>query len=175
METTKKEDDVRTWLRQNGHPQIATLIDEIISEWKSKGKRTRRNWWDVLAGGSNGEPLRVAGRQFPILDEAKKRRGERDSVPPNAAAPAKTGAKKAAKKGAKKAAAKKAAKPAKKAAAKKAAKPAKKAAAKKAAKPAKKAAAKPAKAGKKAPAKKAKPAKKIEAATAETPSGGEAG
>src|SRR5690348_8752274 len=88
MESAKKEDDVRTWLRANGHSDIATMIDEIIGEWKSQGKRTRRNWWDVLAGGSNGEPLRVAGREFPIIDEAKRRRDARPSQTPPAPAKA---------------------------------------------------------------------------------------
>jgi len=65
----------RTWLRENGYHEVADLIDSIIAEWKVQGKATRRNWWDILAGGPDGEPLAVAGRVFPVLRAAQLRRG----------------------------------------------------------------------------------------------------
>lgn len=42
---------VRVWLRENGYPEVADMINEIQAEWKISGKHTRRNWWDVLSGG----------------------------------------------------------------------------------------------------------------------------
>ena len=66
-------DDARVWLRKNGHTKIADMIDDIMEEWKLAGKRTRRNWWDILAGGRKGKPRTVAGRKFPVLQAAQLR------------------------------------------------------------------------------------------------------
>lgn len=65
--------DVRTWLRRNGHAEVARQIDDLVAAWARGGKRTRRNWWDVLAGGSRGRPRRVGGVTFPVLAEAAAR------------------------------------------------------------------------------------------------------
>ncbi len=65
----------RQWLRQNGYGDVASLIDEVIEEWKSQGKSTRRNWWGVLAGDINGNSRIVAGRKFPVLRAAQLRQG----------------------------------------------------------------------------------------------------
>lgn len=65
----------RVWLRANGYPEVAALIEEITTEWARRGKRTRRNWWEVLAGGAHGRPRQVAGRPFPVLKEAQLRQG----------------------------------------------------------------------------------------------------
>jgi len=65
----------RAWLLRNGYADIARMIDEILIDWQRKGKRTRRNWWDVLAGGRNGEPTKVEGRVFPVLRTARLRKG----------------------------------------------------------------------------------------------------
>ena len=65
----------RHWLLAHGYNDVATLIDEVTAEWKAQGKRTRRNWWDVLAGGADGEPNVVAGREFPVLRAAQLRQG----------------------------------------------------------------------------------------------------
>lgn len=45
---------LRSWLIESGYDDIAKLIDEIIKEWKVKDKKTRRNWWDILAGTKAG-------------------------------------------------------------------------------------------------------------------------
>jgi hypothetical protein len=58
---------VRKWLLENGYPEVASQIDEIIEEWRVTGQRTRRNWWDILAGDKDGKPRTVAGRAFPVL------------------------------------------------------------------------------------------------------------
>lgn len=67
---------VRSWLIENGYPEVAEMINEIQAEWKISGKRTRRNWWDVLSGGKNGSPRTIYGRQFPVLQAAQVRQGK---------------------------------------------------------------------------------------------------
>jgi DNA adenine methylase len=67
--------EVKQWLSENGYTDVAKLIDEVTSEWKAQGKQTRRNWWEVLAGGSNGKARVVAGRAFPVLWAAQSRQG----------------------------------------------------------------------------------------------------
>lgn len=67
---------VRVWLRENGYPEVADMINEIQAEWKVSGKHTRRNWWDVLSGGKNGTPRIIYGRQFPVLQAAQIRQGK---------------------------------------------------------------------------------------------------
>ena len=68
-----KNESARDWLRANGYEQTATMIDEIMAEWKAQGKATRRNWWEVLAGDHHGNPRKIAGRTFPIIKAARKR------------------------------------------------------------------------------------------------------
>lgn len=65
----------RQWLRKNGYNDVADVIDEILFEWQEQGKKTRRNWWEVLSGGKDGKPRKIAGRIFPILKEAQLRQG----------------------------------------------------------------------------------------------------
>jgi hypothetical protein len=67
------KETAREWLHANGYEEVARMIDEIMAEWKSKGKATRRNWWQVLAGDSHGKPRKIAGRTFPIIRAARKR------------------------------------------------------------------------------------------------------
>jgi hypothetical protein len=66
----------RQWLRVNGYDDIADMIDEVMREWKVSGKKTRRNWWDILAGGKNGAPSVREGRIFPVLRAAQLRQGK---------------------------------------------------------------------------------------------------
>ncbi len=66
---------VRAWLRENHYGDIADVIDELMLEWKRQGKKTRRNWWGVLAGGVNGKPRKVNGVTFPVLKAAQIRQG----------------------------------------------------------------------------------------------------
>ena len=65
----------RQWLRENNYGDVANLIDEVVEEWRSKGKQTRRNWWEILAGDGKGKSRVVAGRKFPILRAAQMRQG----------------------------------------------------------------------------------------------------
>lgn len=71
----KKDVKARDWLRENGYEDIADTIDQIHKEWEKEGKKTRRNWWEVLAGGIDGKPRKIAGRKFPVLAVAQKRQG----------------------------------------------------------------------------------------------------
>lgn len=67
---------VRVWLKENGYPEIAEMIEDIQAEWKNTGKRTRRNWWEVLSGGKNGASRTIYGRRFPALQAAQIRQGK---------------------------------------------------------------------------------------------------
>jgi|SRR5579859_2724242 len=68
--------DARKWLLANGYFEEATLIDEIMADWRKSGNRTRRNWWDKLAGRATGEPCIVADRKIPVLRAAQIRQGK---------------------------------------------------------------------------------------------------
>lgn len=72
----------RDWLRQNGYKDVADLIDQVIAEIEAAGSRTRRNWWDTLAGGKGGKPIVVNGYEFPVLRVAQIRQGK--PITPNA-------------------------------------------------------------------------------------------
>jgi DNA adenine methylase len=52
---------------------VAEQIEAILRRWKRQGKRTRRNWWSVLAGNKDGKPRRVAGTLFPVIALARRR------------------------------------------------------------------------------------------------------
>jgi hypothetical protein len=66
----------RDWLRANGYEDVAALIDQVMAEIAATGSKQRRNWWDVLAGGTNGNPLVVNGHEFPVLRVAQIRQGK---------------------------------------------------------------------------------------------------
>ena len=64
------------WLKANGYDDVVVLLDEVIAALYAKGSKERRNWWEILAGGANGKPRFVAGREFPVLYAAQKRQGK---------------------------------------------------------------------------------------------------
>jgi hypothetical protein len=70
-----KDDLARQWLRENGYADVAAMIDKIMDQWKAEGKRTRRNWWEMLAGDHQGRPRRLSGHEFPVLESAQIRQG----------------------------------------------------------------------------------------------------
>jgi hypothetical protein len=74
--TPKEQIVIRTWLKQNGYEDILEMIDEAIKTWKSEGIKTRRNWWEILAGGHNGCPRKINGKNFPVLKAAQIRQGK---------------------------------------------------------------------------------------------------
>ncbi len=73
----KRQGDVRTWLRAHGHDDVLAKIDAAMRRWAREGRKTRRNWWDVLAGNAAGNPRRVLGVAFPVLAEARLRQQRR--------------------------------------------------------------------------------------------------
>jgi hypothetical protein len=46
-----------------------------MTRWKAEGRRTRRNWWEILAGHINGQPRIAGGVTFPVLRAARNRQG----------------------------------------------------------------------------------------------------
>lgn len=60
----------------NEYYEVAKMIDDIQTEWRITGKKTRRNWWDVLSGGKNGKPYIIYGHEFPVLQAAQIRQGK---------------------------------------------------------------------------------------------------
>lgn len=72
----------RDWLRTNGYEDVVDLIDQALAKMTARGSRQRRNWWDILSGGANGEPCIREGIEFPVLRIAQVRQGK--PVTPNA-------------------------------------------------------------------------------------------
>src|SRR5437867_661263 len=62
---------VRRWLIENNYDDIATLIDQVMLVWERKGVRTRRNWWEVLAGDREGNQRTIEGITLPVLRAAR--------------------------------------------------------------------------------------------------------
>jgi hypothetical protein len=75
MPDRKDNQEVRKWLRDNGYHEVADLIDQCIARWKAEGKKTRRNWWEILAGDKEGNSRMVDGIAFPVLKTARARQG----------------------------------------------------------------------------------------------------
>jgi hypothetical protein len=73
--TSTPQVTAHVWLIQNHYDDIAAKIDRVESRWRRQGKRTRRNWWDVLAGHKDGSPKRIEGVTFPVLRTARLRKG----------------------------------------------------------------------------------------------------
>jgi hypothetical protein len=67
----------REWLQKSGYGDVVAPIDQVILTIEAKGKKSRRNWWDTLAGGENGEPLTREGTTFPVLRVAQVRQVNR--------------------------------------------------------------------------------------------------
>jgi hypothetical protein len=67
----------RKWLVENDYEDIVALIDRVEDDWRSRGFKTRRDWWDILAGDAEGQGRTVAGRVFPVLWAAQRRQGRK--------------------------------------------------------------------------------------------------
>jgi DNA adenine methylase len=72
-----RREDVRAWLRSRGYADVARQIEELLARWQRAGKKTRRNWWEVLAGGAGGRARTVDGVTFPVLRAARNRQARR--------------------------------------------------------------------------------------------------
>lgn len=75
-------EQARHWLRTNGYDEVVKKIDQVLAIYSQSGVRSRRNWWETLAGGKNGRPRIVKGILFPVLEVAQLRQGV--PVTPNA-------------------------------------------------------------------------------------------
>jgi hypothetical protein len=83
----------RKWLAENGYADVVELIEEVEQRWKAEGVSTRRNWWDILSGGHDGQRRAVSGIEFPVLAVAQIHEGKpvtagalrrgRNETPPN--------------------------------------------------------------------------------------------
>ena len=71
----------REWLRLNGYEDVADSIDALTRKWRYEGRKTRRDWWLVLAGTREGAPHVVDGVTFPVLKAARRRQGFPTDVP----------------------------------------------------------------------------------------------
>ena|ERR1700744_6687407 len=63
-----------SWLNENGYEDIAKLINTIQADWKDKGNKQRRNWWDILAGDKFGNSRVISGQVMPVLRAAQIRK-----------------------------------------------------------------------------------------------------
>jgi len=75
IDTKPAKNTMRKWLLDNGYEDVAKNIENVIRAWQARGKRTRRNWWDVLAGDRKGNPRCIEGVTFPVLRAARLRKG----------------------------------------------------------------------------------------------------
>jgi hypothetical protein len=75
MNMKPKDGSIIQWLFDNGFPEVANNILALKALWRSQGNGTRRNWWDVLAGGFDGRPITIGGITFPVLAVAQRRQG----------------------------------------------------------------------------------------------------
>lgn len=72
----------REWLNQNNYADVVSLIDQAMAKIAGRGSKQRRNWWEILAGGSNGKPSVREGIEFPVLRAAQLH--QRVPITPNA-------------------------------------------------------------------------------------------
>ncbi len=72
----------RKWLEENGYEAALAKVDLAMSRIAAKGKKSRRDWWDTLAGGVDGKPSVREGIEFPVLRAAQIRQGK--PITPNA-------------------------------------------------------------------------------------------
>ena len=71
----RRNQDIRSWLEENGYHDVAKLIEDALEQWEHDGVRTRRNWWDILCGDRDGKAKTFGGREFPVLRAAQNRQG----------------------------------------------------------------------------------------------------
>lgn len=57
----------REWLLENNYADVAALIDRAMAKIEAKGKKSRRNWWDTLAGGPGGHTFCTRGDRISRL------------------------------------------------------------------------------------------------------------
>ncbi len=63
----------RDWLKINGFEDVVEMIDNAIAKMAIRGSKQRRNWWDILSGGTDGKPCICEGIEFSVLRVAQIR------------------------------------------------------------------------------------------------------
>jgi hypothetical protein len=76
MKHPSSSESARAWLARNGYEDYATLIDEVMADWKAKGSKERKDWWLVMSGDSKGHPRVLCNREFPVLAVFQERQGK---------------------------------------------------------------------------------------------------
>ncbi len=71
-----KRENIKKWLHDNNFDEIIDDINLVEKKWKEKGKHTRRNWWEVLAGCNNGNAKTIEGIKFPVFNSVREREGK---------------------------------------------------------------------------------------------------
>lgn len=90
-----RDSDARVWLRTIGlamFDELADQLDKITESWSERGVKTRRSWWESLAGTPNGTPRISYGITFPIIAAVRERFGMDPvkgaiELPPNVVVP----------------------------------------------------------------------------------------
>jgi DNA adenine methylase len=72
-EDPSPDESARAWLRRNGYPEYAVLIEEVMAEWKKKGSKERKDWWLMMSGDKKGRPRVICNREFPVLAAFQER------------------------------------------------------------------------------------------------------
>lgn len=75
------DQDCMQWLKLHGYHDIIAGIEELTRKWKAQAKRTRKDWWVILAGTPEGLPRKVSGLAFPVLKACRRRQGYPPDVP----------------------------------------------------------------------------------------------
>lgn len=69
-----ESETAKEWLVRNNYEDVRRRIERVEARWLKSGKKTRRNWWDVLAGSVGGRPSKIEGVKLPILRAARLRK-----------------------------------------------------------------------------------------------------
>ena len=67
---------IRRWLRAFNYQDVDDKIAKVEALHKASGSKERRNWADVLSGTKDGDPVVIAGVEFPILSSAQRSRNK---------------------------------------------------------------------------------------------------
>lgn len=73
--TAAADIDAKGWLKANGYKGVLALIVRLERKWKAAGKKTRRDWFLVLAGTPSGKPRTIDDTTFPMIQAFRRRQG----------------------------------------------------------------------------------------------------
>ena len=67
--------NAKQWLSAHGYDDVLKKIDQVEARIDKRQTKTRRSWFEPLAGHKNGSPSKVLGVTFPIINAFRIRRG----------------------------------------------------------------------------------------------------